>query len=532
MTEISSAQVFGLLLTFDAGAREVLPASIELSDKAACEIAEVVLRFWCGDEVRKEVGARRFRLAVAISDALVEFGVFDNIGMESVLGRVAQRVARALDEPNGTPLDGVVLLKKFATRTPASQRHAVRGEYPVRGTVRRLPGLLEAVGYFEPQTSAPADQEEGADGDVVEMVLPIVFAGDDGFVEQASTVMDELPSQEDAQKIQKVLARELKQQGLPYQFDVDVCPYRLDLPLDWEDEDEDEDVPGLGITSENMTFHEQQARQNYIPSVVEALRKLGQDETLVAITAALQSLSREQSRPLVTVMDDVCAVVTPDVVYVGFKTVDDVIASAQAEEEDSRHGCSGDELLDYWRDWISKRYYPLLESLQANDFKTRSFHLPTWNKVMGSSLGEDRVVVGLAPESGAYPILADLFVEKSRHVNETDMQPQMLCVAEQVVQIEGPASDKGEEFFGIAVQCALTAAGEVAWQNNVFATRPLAASWCDDFLDTLQQDSGIGKKVDGRLLVCEACMLLAVEPVFAEIHDRVKLGKAAGHKLH
>jgi hypothetical protein len=217
---------------------------------------------------------------------------------------------------------------------------------------------------------------------------------------------------------------------------------------------------------------------------------------------------------------------------VGFKTVDDVIASVQAEEEDSRHGCSGEELLEDWCDWIGRRYYALLDLLQANDFKIRTFHLPTWNKAMESSLGEDRIVVGLAPESGAYPILADMFIEKSRHVNETDMAPQMLCVAEEIVQIDSLDGDEAKEFFGIAVQSALTVEGEVAWQNNVFATRPLAAAWCEDFLDTLQQDSGIGQKVDGRLFVCEACMLLAVEPVFEEMHGRAEPRKAARHKLH
>ncbi|WP_028999000.1 hypothetical protein [Azohydromonas australica] len=88
------------------------------------------------------------------------------------------------------------------------------------------------------------------------------------------------------------------------------------------------------------------------------------------------------------------------------------------------------------------------------------------------------------------------------------------------------------DVFGIAVQCAFTAEGDVAWQNNVFATRPLAASWCEDFLDTLQQDSGIEQKVDGQLLVCEACMLLAVEPVIAEVGDRRASRKDAGHRLH
>ncbi len=530
--EISSAQMFGLLLTFDAAARGSLPISIELSDKAACEVAEVVLRFWCGDEARKVVKAQRIRLAVAISDALVESGVFDNIGMEAVLGRVAQRVARALDEPNGTPQDGVVLLKKFATKTPASQRQAVRGKSRGRGTLPQLPGLLEAVGYFGPQTSAPADQEEGSDGDVVEMMLPLVFAGDDAMVEEASMVMDELPSQDEAQKIRKVLARELKQHGLPHEFDIDVWPYRLDLPLDWDDDDEDDEATTPGLIAENLTFYEQQAGQGTIPLVMQALRETDQDETIVAATTALQSLSREQSRPLVAVMDEICAVVTPDTVYVGFKTVDDLIASVQAEEEDFRHGCSGEELLAYWREWISERYYPLLETLQANDFKMRSFHLPTWSKAVESSLGEDGAVVGLAPGSDAYPILADMFVEKSRHVSETDMPPQMLCVAQEIVRTEGPASGERGEFFGIAVQCAFTAEGEVAWQNNVFATRPLAASWCEDFLDTLQQDSGIEQKVDGQLLVCEACMLLAVEPVLAEVDDRKVSRKAAGHKLH
>lgn len=530
--EISSAQMFGLLLTFDAGARGILPASIELSDKAACEIAEVVLRFWCGDEVRKALKARQIRLAVAISDALVDADVFDNLGMEAVLGRVAQRVARALDEPNGVPLDGVVLLKKFATKTPASQRPAVRGKSPGRGAVPRLPGLLEAVGYFGPQTSAPADQEEGADGGVVEMMLPLVFAGDDGLVEEAFMVMNELPSQEEAQKIRTVLARELKQHGFLHEFDIDLWPYRLDLPLDWEDDDEDDDDAIPGLTAENLTFYEQQARQGTIALVMKALVERGRDEPVVAATTALQSLSREQSRPLVAVMDDVCAVVTPDTVYVGFKTVDDLIASVQAEEEDFRHGCSGEELLAYWREWISEHYYPLLETLQANDFEMRIFHLPTWSKAMEGSLGEDRAVVGLVPESGPYPILPDMFVEKSRHVNETAMQPQMLCVGQEIVRAEGPASGEGEELFGIAVQCAFTAEGEAAWQNNVFATRPLAASWCEDFLDTLQQDSGIGQKVDGQLLVCEACMLLAVEPVFAEAGDRTASRKAAGHNLH
>jgi hypothetical protein len=348
MKEISGAQMFGLLLTFDAGARGVLPATIELSDKSACEIAQVVLRFWCGDEVRKDLKARRVRLAVAISDALVESDVFDNVGIESELNRVAQRVARALDEPNGTPLDGVVLLKKFATKTPVPREHAVPGKHTARGTAQPLPGLLDAMGYLESQTSAPTDQEEGIDGDAVEMVLPLVFAGDDGFVGDASMVMDELPSQEEVQKIQKVLVRELKQQGFPHEFDIEAWPYRLDLPL--EGDDEDDDVLSPGFLAENMTFYEQQARQGYIPSVMQALRELDQEETAVAATTALQSLSREQSRPLVTVMNDVCAVVTPDTVYVGFKTVDDVIASVQAEEEDSRQGewhllnGSGDEI--------------------------------------------------------------------------------------------------------------------------------------------------------------------------------------------
>jgi hypothetical protein len=265
---------------------------------------------------------------------------------------------------------------------------------------------------------------------------------------------------------------------------------------------------------------------------MEALRELGQDETLVALTAALQSLSREQSRPLVMVMNDVCAVVTPEAVYVGFKTVDDLIGSVQAEEADPRHGCSGEELLDHWRDWIGKRYYPMQEILQANDFKVRSFHLPTWSNAIKSSLDEDGVVVGLEPESDAYPIVADMFVEKSRHVNETDLEPQMLCVAQEIVQIEGPAGDESKEYFGIAVQSAFTAEGEVAWQNNVFATRPMAPSWCEDFLDTLEQGSGIRAKVEGQLVVCEACMLLAVEPVAAEMYGREKPGKAAGHKLH
>ena len=532
MKEISSAQMFGLLLSFDAGARRVLPASIELSEKAACEIAEVVLRFWCGDEVRNELKARRVRLAVAVSDALVEVDVFDHIGIESELNRVAQRVARVLDEPNGAPGDGVVLLKKFATRTPVLQAHAVPGKRAARATAPPLPGLLDAMGCFEQEIGAPAGQEEGADDDAVEMLLPLVFAGDDGLVAEASMVMEELPSQMEAQKIQQVLTRELKQQGLPHDFDIDAWPYRLDIPLDLEGDDEDDDALFPDITAENLIFYEQMARQRGLLLVKEALHELGQQETLVAITTALQLLSREQSRPLVTVMNDVCAVVTPDAVYVGFKTVDDLIGGVQAEEDDPRHGYSGEKLLDHWRHWIGGHYYPMLEILQANGFKVRVFHLATWNKAMASSLGEDGVVVGLEPESNAYPTVADMFVEKSRHVSETNMEPQMLCVAQQVVHIESLAGDERRDYFGIAVQGAFTAEGEVAWQNNVYATRPMAPSWCEDFLDTLEQRGGITEKLDGQLVVCEACMLLAVEPVSAEIYGREDPGKAAGHKLH
>jgi hypothetical protein len=238
-----------------------LPASIDLSDQAACEITGLVLRFWCGDEVRKDIKARRVCLAVAISDALVQPDVFDHIGIESELNRVAQRVARALDEPNGTPVDGVVLLKRFATMASVPQVHAVPGKRAVRGNAQPLPGLLEAMGCFDEETGAPAGREEGADGDAVEMVLPLVFAGDDGFVAEASLVMDDLPSQEEAHKIQKVLARELKQRGLPHEFDLDVWPYRLDQPLDWEgDDEEDDDALLLGLTAENAIFNDQQAR--------------------------------------------------------------------------------------------------------------------------------------------------------------------------------------------------------------------------------------------------------------------------------
>jgi hypothetical protein len=196
MAGISSARMFGLLLSFDPADRGSLPASIDLSDKAACEIAELALRFWCGDEVRKDLKARRVCLAVAISDALVQPDVFNHIGIESELNRVAQRVARALDERNGTPLDGVVLLKKFATMASVPQEHAVPGKRAVRGNAHPLPGLLEAMGCFDEETGAPAGQEEGADGDAVEMVLPLIFAGDDGFVAEASLVMDDLPSQD------------------------------------------------------------------------------------------------------------------------------------------------------------------------------------------------------------------------------------------------------------------------------------------------------------------------------------------------
>jgi hypothetical protein len=513
------AEMHGIRVRLARLAEGVIPVGRDAAAAIGLALRDALLED--GGPLNEEFVLREF--LVAIGDGLVPAGVFDDPEVRIAMTEVSSRVARVLtaEVAAGRAEDGVATLACLA-QAPS---RAEDGDLALLSEVLQAPTL--------------------------DYILPVVLVGTVPVLDLAAERLLARLQDGDAR-----LERALRQVLVP----IEVSTLRGCGPLEGLDDIPDAlDGAGGGERAASAADGRQAAREDDaallrhmpsedVPFLLQVLRQEEQDgeeshtfEDLarrIDEVRALQRIASEGSRgPQFAYVRGVVLVVTPGVVYAGFKTIDQLGADAAAHDEPRFQ--SGAALGAWWERWYSHAYLPTVTTLRRAGFDVQPFSQLDWAKAvtaMKAVTAGARDADGFVPGAGAHLPLDGVLVEPSAHALAPDAASRkgarvLFRLVPGSLPPAGPGGTGGAGANGsngvnrasgatrvtgdLVVLCAVLrtvdADGRGLSQYNVYATLPAAEDALERHTAQLAREAGL--EVDAgyaRLAVCGRHLRLEV----------------------
>jgi hypothetical protein len=500
MQEVT-AEVYGIAVQVRDPGPGVLPLEVD----AAAKIGGALRRQLQEHAAGAGSSADGSRFFVAVGDAFVASDRFDDDDVAIRLEYVAQRAGRMLTgHRDGQHLDdGVVVLKHLALDPDASVAAGRAALFDLHG--------------------------DGDEASHVEYILPVVLAGSPGAL---FTVASDFVQATFANRslvfsaIALALEPHCAQSVAPCtRLDVLRSDAEVDALVDAE-ADARTDTPrkaravdvaaghhaGSEVTrSDERVFLESAARR--IGCRVDEIAELSALPTRVQ---ALQKQALATGEPRLAHSQRVVLVITPETVYVGFKTVDEL--GAKALERSTMPPFDGAWLGALWSRWFMAHYTVVIETLLQARFKVVAFPLFGWTEWLQTS----DAAVAFEPGQGALRALEQVHIETSTHdLTEGARGAHVLCRL-MLDDAPAPAGVSGDpELSESPVLCSVVRVvdetGQGVSQSNIYLTTPSAAISHHEYAGSLAQFHGLPVEAGiHELVVCDQCLKLIVPPGEAE----------------
>jgi hypothetical protein len=281
-------------------------------------------------------------------------------------------------------------------------------------------------------------------------------------------------------------------------------PHRIELlgpPVELGMREPEDD----GLADEDLPFVYMASRQETEPGS----RALHDPDDLVEALPAMQRKAAQSGEPQFAYSRGVAVVASADVIYLGFKTVDDLGRQAEIErreagEEGVEHAdaddddgpAPGERIAQTWIDWYLHAYQPVMGAVTDAGLRALAFPVPAWSSALAGCIATD---APFRPGTGELRPLEEVHVETSDH--DLDETAEGAFVVTRVVIFDPDEEDAedGDDVSG-ATRAVTTATGTGTAIPNAGATD------VDDDVDDADEDDE-----DEPTVLCAAVRVVAVD---------------------